>query len=147
MFEPAGGDPLGHSHGLLGTRLQNATAATYGNSAGIGDIDSVTPDNIPLYKISEAASFNITAMTLSGGVITVSSDGAHGLEAGNIVTIQGATPTEYNGNFEVRTEGLTLDQFTINTDNGTPASSPAGGFIVGKLANGFFAEETSTPQP
>ena len=147
LFEPAGGDPLGHSHGLLGTRLQNATAATYGNSAGIGDIDSVTPDNIPLYKISEAASFNITAMTLSGGVITVSSDGAHGLEAGNIVTIQGATPTEYNGNFEVRTEGLTLDQFTINTDNGTPASSPAGGFIVGKLANGFFAEETSTPQP
>ena len=147
LFEPAGGDPLGHSHGLLGTRLQNATAATYGNSSGIGDIDSVTPDNIPLYKISEAASFNITVMTHSGGVITVSSDGAHGLEAGNIVTIQGATPAEYNGNFEVKTEGLTLDQFTVDADNGTPASSPAGGFIVGKLANGFFAEETSTPQP
>lgn len=146
LFEPAV-DELGHSHGLLGSRLQNATAATYGNSAGIGDIDSTTPDNIPLYKISEAASFNVTSMTHSGGIITVSSDGAHGLEAGNIVTIIGATPAEYSGNFEVRADGLTLDQFTVATDNGTPATSPAGGFIVGKLANGFFVQETSVPQP
>ena len=39
LFEPqgAGGQALGHSHGLIGEQLQNSLAATYGNSAGIGD--------------------------------------------------------------------------------------------------------------
>ena len=47
-FSPAGGGglPLGHSHGLTKEPLNDPSAATYGNTGGIGGYDPTTPADI-----------------------------------------------------------------------------------------------------
>ena len=47
-FSPTGGGglPLGHSHGLTKEALNDPSAATYGNTGGIGGYDPTTPPDI-----------------------------------------------------------------------------------------------------
>jgi uncharacterized repeat protein (TIGR01451 family) len=69
-------------------------------------------------------------LTRAGAVVTATTPVAHGLSAGNLVTIAGATQAGYNGTFTVT--GATATTFTY-TIAGTPAT-PATGTITATRA-------------
>ncbi len=145
VFEPNGsaGGALGHSHGLIGRPLQNSQTATYGNTNGIGETAGDTGDAQYQYMVSESASVNVTSMTYDSntGYITINTDGAHNLSVDDIVTVNGALPLEYSGNFTIIAPGFGAATFSVEPRTGeTPTSSPATGTITVKLANGYFAE-------
>ena len=129
LFEPAGvgGQALGHSHGLIGEALQNSLTATYGNSEGIGDrvsFDSNDP-NYEQYLISESPTVVVTSMTYDAPtqLITVNTDGAHGFSVGDVVTVSGALPSAYSGNFTIGSNAFSNIAFTASPRDGeTPAS-------------------------
>ena len=151
IFEPNGtaGGALGHSHGLIGTPLQNSQTATYGNTNGIGETAGDSGDAQYQYMVSESASVNVTSMTYDSntGFITVNTDGAHNLSVGDIVTVNGATPLAYSGNFTVVADTFSVANFNVLPRDGEiPGSSPAIGIITVKLANGYFVD-TELEQP
>ena len=145
IFEPNGtaGGALGHSHGLIGTPLQNSQTATYGNTNGIGETAGTTGDQQYQYMVSESESIVVTAMTYDSntGYITVNTDGAHNLSVGDIVTVNGAQPLDYSGNFTVSADTFSIANFNVLPRDGEiPASTPATGNISVKLANGYFVD-------
>ena len=153
IFEPNGsaGGALGHAHGLIGTPLQNALTATYGNTDGIGERAGATGDQANQYLVSESAEINVTSITYDApsGYITVNTDGSHGLKIDDIVTVNGATPAEYSGNFTVIADGFSNASFNVLPRTGEiPGSSPATGTnITVKLANGYFVEQEVVVAP
>ena len=137
-FEPDGeaGSALGHSHGLLGVPLQSAQTATYGNVSGIGEDDGNYN-----YYVSEGATIAVLSMTYDGALnrIIIDTDGNHGFGVDDVITINGALPIEYSGNFTVLAEGLASQTIYVEPRPGEiPGSSPATGTISVKLANGYF---------
>ena len=146
IFEPNGtaGGALGHSHGLIGVPLQNSLAATYGNANGIGETAGTSGGQQYQYLISESASVNVTGMSydVNSGLITVNTDGNHNFSVNDIVTVNGASPSEFSGNFTVLADSFGLTSFAVNPRDGeTPGQTSAtGASITVKLANGYFAE-------
>ena len=67
--ETASGAPLGHSHGLIGQRMQNESTATFGNVIGIGEVvdDTATCKS---YRVTQAPPLNVTVATSDGTTIT-----------------------------------------------------------------------------
>ena len=153
LFEPNGsaGGALGHSHGLIGVPLQNSLAATYGNSNGIGDTAGTSGGLQYQYLVSESAEVIVTSMTYDSNtnLITVNTDGNHNFSVNDIITINGASPSEYSGNFTVLADSFSLTSFAMNPRDGeTPgATTASGASITAKLANGYFAEVEVTVPP
>ena len=152
VFEPNGtaGGALGHSHGLIGTALQNSQTATYGNTNGIGETAGDTGDAQYQYLVSESASIVVTGMAYDSntGYITINTDGAHNLSVGDIVTVNGANPTSYSGNFTIISDSFANESFNVLPRDGEiPASTPATGTITLKLANGYFVDTEVTSPP
>ena len=151
-FEPSvsGGVALGHSHGLSATMLNDGNMATYGNAEGIGLDDGGTPKK---WNVTSAPSINITSITYDApnDKCIVATAEPHGYSSGDWITIQGATPGEYNGSFLVLGSGLSTQGFeydpTSDSQPNAPGTSPAGGNPLVKLASGTFDEVTSIPQP
>ncbi len=151
-FEPSvsGGVALGHSHGLSATMLNDGNMATYGNTDGIGLDDGGDPKK---WNVTSAPSINITSITYDApnDKCIVATAEPHGYNPGDWITIQGATPGEYNGSFLVLNSGLSTQGFeydpTSDSQPNPPGTSPAGGNPIVKLASGTFEEVTSTPQP
>ena len=155
VFEPNGsaGGALGHSHGLIGSALQNSLTATYGNVEGVGERESTDPEEegYTRYMISEAQLVNVSSVTYDSGsgFITVNTDGSHGLAIGDVITINGALPAQYSGNFTIVSDGFGNAAFNVLPRAGEiPASSPASGnAITVKLANGYFVEQEIAQSP
>jgi len=152
IFEPNGtaGGALGHSHGLIGTPLQNSQTATYGNTNGIGETAGDSGDAQYQYMVSESASINVTSMTYDAntGYITINTDGSHNLSVGDIVTVNGAQPLDYSGNFTIVADTFGIANFNVLPRDGEiPASSPATGTITVKLANGYFIDSEIVQPP
>ena len=140
-FEPEGeaGSALGHSHGLLGVPLQSAQTATYGNVPGIGEDDGNYN-----YFVSEGATIAVLSMIYDAALnrIIIDTDGNHGFGVGDVITINGAAPQQYSGNFTVLAEGLASQTIYVEPRPGEiPGSSPATGTISVKLANGYFVSQ------
>ncbi len=152
IFEPNGtaGGALGHSHGLIGTPLQNSQTATYGNTNGIGETAGDSGDAQYQYMVSESASIVVTQMTYDAntGYITINTDGSHNLSVGDIVTVNGAQPLDYSGNFTIVADTFGIANFNVLPRDGEiPASSPATGNITVKLANGYFIDSEIVQPP
>ena len=152
IFEPNGsaGGALGHSHGLIGRPLQNSLTATYGNTNGIGETAGNTGDSQYQYLISESAAIPVLSMSYdsNSGYITINTDGAHGLSVDDIVTVNGAAPAEYSGNFTIVVNGFGISNFNVLPRDGEiPTSTPATGTITVKLANGYFAQNEIIDPP
>ena len=152
IFEPNGtaGGALGHSHGLIGTPLQNSQTATYGNTNGIGETAGDSGDAQYQYMVSESASIVVTQMTYDAntGYITINTDGSHNLSVGDIVTVNGAQPLDYSGNFTIVADTFGIANFNVLPRDGEiPASSPATGTITVKLANGYFIDSEIVQPP
>lgn len=74
--------------------------------------------------LSIAVNSQDIALTFSGGIVTASTGtNDHNLSTGNMVTISGATPTDYNGAYEI----VVVDAHTFTYDITTSPSSPATG--------------------
>ncbi|MBB12972.1 MAG: hypothetical protein CMC78_02250 [Flavobacteriaceae bacterium] len=153
IFEPNGtaGGALGHAHGLIGVPLQNSLSATYGNSNGIGDTLGTSGGQQYQYLVSESAEVIVTAMTYDSNtdLIIVNTDGNHNFSVNDIVTINGASPSEYSGNFTIGVDGFSLTAFSVPPRDGeTPGQATASGSsITVKLANGYFAESEVVVPP
>ena len=81
-------------------------------------------------------------------LITVNTDGNHNFSVNDIVTVNGASPSEYSGNFTIVADSFGLTSFAANPRDGeTPGQTTASGAtITVKLANGYFAEtEVAVP--
>ena len=151
-FEPNGGGgvALGHSHGLSAAALNDGKMATYGNVEGIGLDDGGNPKK---WNVTSAPTINITSITYDApnDKCIVATAEPHGYSPNDWVTIQGATPIEYNGSFLVLTSGLSTQGFeydpTSDSQPNPPGVSPAGGNPIVKLASGTFDDVTSIPQP
>ncbi len=72
--------------------------------------------------------FSISSLTSSGKIATGVAAANHGLATGDTVEISGASPTEYNGTFQVTVTSASA--FTY--DFGGSASSSASGTVVGQ---------------
>ena len=148
-FEPegAGGDPLGHSHGIIGTRLQSPAIATYGNTPGIGEKDASYN-----YAVSESPSVPLASVTYdpSSGYITFNTDGNHGFAVGDNIVASNVSPAEFAGVFTVEAAGFGATNFNVlPRPNETP---PINNAVVAsganvKLAGGYFVEEEITQSP
>ena len=81
-------------------------------------------------QCSVAINFNPSRLAESvssnGSIVTITTFYAHGITAGNLVTIKGATDSVYNGTFNVTS--ATDFSFTYQT-NTTPSTSLPGGII------------------
>jgi len=152
IFEPNGsaGGALGHSHGLIGVPLQNTQAATYGNTNGVGETAGTSGSQQYEYMVSESASVVVTSITYDSntGYITINTDGAHNLSINDIITVNGAQPSEYSGNFTVIADAFGNTSFNVLPRTGeVPGSSPATGSATVKLANGYFVDTEVTAPP
>lgn len=72
-----------------------------------------------------ASPITLTSVTQTGGVATATKP-AHGFEDGDVITIAGATPSGYNGTFNITKTGA--DTFTFEVSSAL--SSPATGTIT-----------------
>jgi len=135
--ETASGAPLGHSHGLIGQRMQNESTATFGNVIGIGEVvdDTATCKS---YRVTQAPPLNVTVATSDGTTITVNTSNSHNLSVGNWITITGATGN-WDGSYEVKTVTSSTSFTAEKPTGGTMPSSgnmASGGVI--KQADGIF---------
>jgi len=80
---------------------------------------------------------SVTSINRSGAVATVVTGAAHGLVTDDYAFIEGATPDEYNGTFQVTYISSTSFSYTVP---GTP-STPAGGTKT--VTGGYFNELTT----
>lgn len=90
--------------------------------------------------VSAASATTVTAASASGGVVTYTTSVAHGLVAGDVVTISGLSTTAFNlSNQTVISSGLTATQFRFtNAATGTAVTGSTSGRI-----NGFVYYTTS----
>ena len=148
-FEPEGanGDPLGHSHGIIGTRLQSPAMATYGNTTGIGQKDASYN-----YAISESEAVPLLTVVYdpSTGLITFNTDGNHGFAVGDNVAVSNVSPAQFSGVFTVVAAGFGAAVFAAEPRTGETPNVNNG--VVGaganvKLAGGYFVEEEITQPP
>lgn len=68
----------------------------------------------------------IAALTSAGGTATAATSSAHGFTTGDFVTMEGATPSAYNGEVQVTVTGASAFTYAVS---GGPAS-PATGTIT-----------------
>lgn len=96
---------------------------------------------------------NATAKTISSitrvtTTATLTTATAHGLQTGMIVTVAGATPTEYNGTYTITVTGDDTFTYVMGSDPGASAS-PAGTYTIDSAlapitAAGFEGADTVT---
>ena len=98
-------------------------------------------NNINTWYQSQQNKCNSITYDSNTGYITINTDGAHNLSVGDIVTVNGANPTSYSGNFTIIADSFANESFNVLPRDGeTPTSTPATGTITLKLANGYFAD-------
>lgn len=86
------------------------------------------------------ASKSISSLTQSGGVATATST-THGFSDGDSITVSGATPSGYNGTFNVNVTNANTFTYVVSDSLATPATGTitATGWTEGYFPFGFFA--------
>lgn len=101
----------------------NTTAGTYEYTKD----SSYTALDWGSFKINRGSA-TASSLTQSSGTATFTATGAHNFVTGDSVTISGATPDGYNGDFSITVTGSTTFTFTVSSS----LSSPATGTILAK---------------
>ncbi len=104
-------DPVNPDHIIVGTIQQGIYRSTDGG-ASFNQVSAITDTAI-----------TITAMSWSGGVVTVTCANTSALQNGQSVTIQGSNNTNYNGVKVVTTHSSTQFTFARASDPGTATAS------------------------
>jgi hypothetical protein len=87
----------------------------------------------------------ITAASFSSGTVTITTSSAHGLQAGETVTISGMTPSGYNGTFTVGSvTSTTTFTYSLSSDPGTATAfgTAAGTFALSSLDEAILFDPT-----
>lgn len=71
----------------------------------------------------------ISSITRVSTTATLTTSAAHGLQTGMIVTVSGATPSQYNGTFAISVTGASTFTYTMASDPGASAS-PVGSYTI-----------------
>jgi len=125
---PPGNDNAGILSSILFPALNSGQwEASIFNASGkpvVGEWRLTVEEKPPVPFLADVA---VSSITRSGTTATITTSTPHGGSVGRIVNLQGASQSEYNGNFVVRTVPSTTS-FTV-TVSGTP-STPATGTIV-----------------
>lgn len=82
---------------------------------------ATTATDIICYKSSKV--FNVTSITRSGTEATVTTGSAHGYAVEDIIKIQGANETEWNGYFEIRDVPSSTTFIAFVADEGSESST------------------------
>jgi hypothetical protein len=83
-----------------------------------GNGDSTSAANSYGKYMTPQPTKNVTAMTWSGGVVSVTIT-SHGYSTGNLVTIAGVTPTGYNGTYNITVVDANTFTFLLASNPGT----------------------------
>lgn len=89
----------------------------------------------PLQRTIGGQSKTATSVTLSGSTATATI-GSHNVDVGDLIWVQGATQTEYNGEFTATAKTSTTVSYTVS---GSPASPATGTITVSRVRNGIAA--------
>jgi len=74
-----------------------------------------------------------STITRSGTTATVTTTGSHGFATNDVVTIQGAEQSEYNGSHKITVTGSTTFTYTIAGSPATPATGTIKVYAVGAI--------------
>ena len=70
---------------------------------------------------------SISTLTAAANIATCTTSGAHSLVSGTMITVSGATPSAYNGTFNITVTGTTTFTYTMASSPGSSAS-PVGSY-------------------
>jgi Tfp pilus tip-associated adhesin PilY1 len=104
--------------------LADASNAVSSGNAGIAAADFGSSINL-----------NVTSLTRTGTTATVTTAGAHGLASGNLITIQGASPNDYNGPVTITVTGSNTFTYPIAEYPPTTATIATTGGVGGYAAS------------
>jgi len=135
---------------VSGTIANPGSVTLFNVPAGLaivaGDLVIVRRTSIPFAQrmVGTAASYTanaastISTITNVGAVATLTTATPHGRTTGDSVTVQGATPADYNGTFIITVTGASTFTYTMLT---TPASTafPVGAYTAGSTLGITFS--------
>lgn len=98
--------------------------------------NAVSPANVSIAASDFGTGVNLNVMTLtrSGTTATATTSGAHGLASGQQLTIQGASPNDYNGTVTITVTGSNSFTYPIAEYPPTPATVATTGGVGGYQA-------------
>jgi hypothetical protein len=111
------------SSGYAIDTFKNLSSQSYARQAIPGRHDTEAESNV------YGQSRTITAISVSGGIATVTVNARHKLVPGQPVTIAGVTDTGFNGSYTVKSTGMTTVQFQYDLSKANSSSS--GGTAIG----------------
>lgn len=117
--------PDGIARYLENMRCNDKFRPRAGTVALATDLELVVPPAVLDFDLPTELS--VSSMTRVGATVTVTTSTAHGYTTGDIVGIEGASQTDYNGDWEISVTGGST--FTFDIGAATPAT-PATGTIV-----------------
>jgi hypothetical protein len=123
--------PPGMLQDSVNMRLERGTAQTRKGAKRLADAISTTDTPLAL-SFDLAADKNISTITRSGTLATVTTTAAHGYTNGNQVNIRGAEAPNaalYNGDFVISAAGGSSFQYTMT---GTPTADATGTLFANK---------------
>lgn len=120
----------------VGTLATLTTTAAHQLSAGnsvtvIGATPAAYNGTFSITPVAAIASVPIASITRVGTTATLTTTGPHNLPVGpgNLVTVSGATPAQYNGTYQITVTGATTFTYTMASDPGASAA-PVGAYVV-----------------
>lgn len=100
--------------------IYTCTGACTSGSTLSGYLFNDANSNITASALGTFQTIGVTSLTASGATATATTSSTHGFSAGDVVTVAGATPNTYNGNFTI----LASPAPTATTFSYTLSSTP-----------------------
>lgn len=126
--------------GLSNARWQHANMGTPGGQFLVCVNGADSPQaftGTAWQKYASVSAQTISSITRSGTTATLMTSAAHGLETGNWVTVVGATPAGFNGNYQVTVPATpaaqTISSITRVTTTATLTTAAAHGLVTGNI--------------
>jgi len=120
----------------VGTLATLTTTAAHGLSTGntvtvLGATPAAYDGTFPITVVPAIAAVPITSITRVGVTATMTTTAPHGLPVGpgNLITVSGATPAQYNGTYQATITGASTLTYTMASDPGASAA-PVGSYVV-----------------
>lgn len=120
----------------VGTLATLTTAAAHGLQTGnavtvLGATPAAYNGNYQITVIPALPAVAIASITRVGVTATMTTSVPHGLPVGpgNLLTVSGALPAQYNGTYQVTITGASTLTYTMASDPGASAS-PVGSYVV-----------------
>lgn len=120
----------------VGTTATVTTTAAHGLQAGntitvLGTTPTAYNGTFAVTPVPAIAAVPIASITRVGVTATMTTTGPHSLPVGpgNLITVTGATPAQYNGTYQATITGPTTLTYTMGSDPGASAA-PVGAYVV-----------------